>query len=570
MSGWTLVWRWMNLTHSQNVFQNVMHELHMLSDDRKRIIHRVLSHAIESWGRTQAEAELQQVAYTVRLAFLVHLFQFNTGVYTRLDAIAICAAGHPLSVFEAVPQLQAPQPQVDPEQPQVEQDDDPQQHRVEVYTRDTQTQVTFGAVPMPSVNQDHAEEQEVHTRLQEYCIHPDMAASDELDLMTTVLQPFVGLCRFCPTCHWEHQLGVIRTIVKEQGTMAIQPLMKLFMLGHEHWFVVSAELHNHLLWIEVLGFPSHDPEEFTSFIHALSVFLRYPVRLFRATQQSYPCPWRMCGFRMLLDVARHRGVRALPTCQHVFHSLQTCRWHDMIEYVIRHATQAWQTATDDTDLVAFAFVTRVLHIEHLVRQSPIVRHHVGGGFDPPWFSGMSLPSLSEQARSSISDFVKVHVPVEYVCSCKVRGFKQYMQDWYGTALVTCKIDRPARTLASKIGPLSVAWPACAHEQIRFLHIAIPHEIWSLLGPDMQVHVVEAKLLQFDGKFIVDIRAPQSGISPIHTPKTTSETSIHVGEFFAGGFSGWAFALRSLVDAHIPVKSIFAIEHDAIAAKKSCT
>ena len=99
MCGWGLLWRWANLMHAQDAFRDVQHQLHVLADVNRRIIHRALQSSIEAWAVTGASDTLQQVAYTMRLSFLVHLFHFDAGIHSCLDSLAISAAGQPLEVF---------------------------------------------------------------------------------------------------------------------------------------------------------------------------------------------------------------------------------------------------------------------------------------------------------------------------------------------------------------------------------------------------------------------------------------------------------------------------------------
>lgn len=101
MCGWSIMWRWISLSHTQPVFARTLQDFHSLSDDRKRIVLRALSKSAHAWEKTGSDRILQQVAHTVRHSFLMHLFAFNTGVFTRLDANATCAAGQPLAVFES-------------------------------------------------------------------------------------------------------------------------------------------------------------------------------------------------------------------------------------------------------------------------------------------------------------------------------------------------------------------------------------------------------------------------------------------------------------------------------------
>ena len=98
----------------------------------------------------------------------------------------------------------------------------------------------------------------------------------------------------------------------------------------------------------------------------------------------------------------------------------------MPTWISQRAVQAWQLATEDPELLAFAFVTRSMHLWKLAQGGQVGRHMIGGAFDPPWFPGRPLPSLSKQARLCIIDFLKVHCPVSYICSCKMKGFTAQM------------------------------------------------------------------------------------------------------------------------------------------------
>lgn len=68
----------------------------------------------------------------------------------------------------------------------------------------------------------------------------------------------------------------------------------------------------------------------------------------------------------------------------------------------------------------------------------------------------------------------------------------------------------------------------------------------------------------------DLRAPQPGIPSIRLKKAEGENIILVGDFFAGGFSGWSYAIKTLVESRTPVKHCFSIEQRPLHPKRMHT
>lgn len=144
--------------------------------------------------------------------------------------------------------------------------------------------------------------------------------------------------------------------------------------------------------------------------------------------------------------------------------------------------------------------------------------------------------------------------------------RQYLQEWSGNALVSCQITRPPSDQSHVIGTLECGWPTCRHDPASFVHVLMPPAVWQAIGPDKPVTIVEAKILWNEGIPVVDLRSPQSGIMLQQPANRQPDSLIRVGEFFAGGFSGWSYAVKALEHAHLPIQHVFSVENDAIMAR----
>lgn len=160
------------LTQTHNSFQEYG-QLQALSEVNSDIIRRALQQSADAWAITGAVHDLQQVAHTVRLSFLTNLLHLDAGIHTRLDFLAISAAGQPLNTFHMP------------------------------------TQGATGAVPDP---------------LQAFCLQPGWAGSDELYFIMQIYQPFVQHTMFAPCLQWNHQEGGLHCILAIGSSCHMQVL----------------------------------------------------------------------------------------------------------------------------------------------------------------------------------------------------------------------------------------------------------------------------------------------------------------------------------------------------------
>ena len=578
MCGWSLVWRWMVLSHAQHTFARTLSEFQGLADDRKRIIARVLEKSAQAWAQTQANTELQQVAYTIRQAFLTHLFQFNTSVHTRLDTLAICAAGHPLSVF-GQSTADSPERQISTVATQTTELTAEEQnlaivpvhHNIHVHAG-AQTDFLgeeFGGL---RISQSGPGLQRTRTRVQEFCVYPALAASDELDYTIDICRHFAGHVNFLPCCMWQPGANDIEVISNRRPNTANHLEHRFLVARQHHWFAVHVLFDGGLVWIHVYGFPSQEAQDFPAFLQALARFLQVRTHRIRAHQFPYDCPDGMCGFKMLQGCFDAADVTFMPSCEESVHQLQTHQWAEDFAYIGRYAVRAWRLATQDHFLIQFAFAVRTLFLAHLMQTQWVDRHVRGGGPEITWRPGQPLPPLKHNTRSTMADFVRKHHPVEALCHCHTRGVSaeaivgSFAQTWNEYDLVTCRLCSPHVVRSKCVGDMDFSWPECTHDKSTFAFLSLPSRLRHLIGQDRRIFIIEARLLWVDGKCIIDVRAPQAGIMPMHPDNPDKQKPIRIGEFFAGGFSGWSFAAKTLTDAFLPVKQVFSIENDILAAK----
>lgn len=578
MCGWSLLWRWIGLSHSQQTFSRTLAEFQGLSDDRKRIISRVLDRSVEAWARTQADPDLQQVAYTVRQAFLVHLFQFNTSVHTRLDALSICAAGQPMSVFvpphqqqqELLTQAVATQTHESREDTQVQVQEAEQLHSgVKV---GVQTEFLGEETSNMTFSQSGPGLERTRARVQEFCIYPGLAASDELDHAIDICRHFTGHVNLLPCCIWVPDTEVFEVISNRRPSLFHHLEHRVLAMAHHHWFAVHILYDAGLVWVHIYGFPNSDHDEVPAFLRALANFLHIQSYQIRAHLFPYVCPEAMCGFKMLQGCFDAMDIAFMPACEESVHALQAHAWADDFGYIGHHAVRMWRHATSDNALVSLAFAVRTLFLANLLQTQWVDRHVRGGGPDVSWSPGQSLPPLKPDTRKCLQEHVRTHRPVIDLCACKTKAFSAqaitgpHVQKWNELELVACRIVTPATGLRHDIGDLDCSWPECAHARSTFAHLSLPGHVWHMLGPDKPIYIIEARLLWIDNQCIIDVRAPQAGIFPVHSAAFDGEGQIRVGEFFGGGFSGWSFPAKFLKDALLPIKGVFSIENDIIAAR----
>ena len=580
MCGWSLLWRWIVLSHSQQAFSRTLSEFQGLSDDRKRIISRVLDKSTHAWARTQADPGLQQAAHTIRQAFLVHLFQFNTSVHTRLDALSICAAGQPLWVFE--------HPQQD-ERSTLTVATQTQDAAEETRTNSSSTALANLRVQTGVQTEFFGEEtsnmtisqcgpgwERTRARVQEFCIYPALAGSDELDHAIDICRHFTGPVNLLPCCMWLPDRQIMEVISNRRCILTHHLEHRVLIMAHHHWFAVHILFDAGLVWVHIYGFPNSNHDAVPGFLRALADFLHIQTHQIRAHLFPYECPEAMCGFKMLQGCFDAMDIAFTPSCEGSVHALQAHQWAEDFAYIGNHAVRMWRQASQDHVLVKFAFSVRTLFMAHLLQTQWVERHVRGGGPEASWSPGQSLPTLKPDTRKSLQDHVRAHCPVADLCTCRTKAFSAqaitgtHAQKWNGMELVTCRIVPPATGLSHMIGDMNCSWPECTHPRVTFAHLSMPSHLWKMLGPDRHIFIVEARLLWIDHQCIIDIRAPQAGIVPINREACTEEQQIRVGEFFGGGFSGWSFAAKMLADSLLPAKQVFSIEHDIIAAKVHAT
>ena len=273
MCGWGLLQRWIHILHAQEAFRDVHHHLHALADVNRRIIHRALQSSIEDWALTGASDTLQQVAYTLRLSFLVHLFQFDAGIHSRLDSLAISAAGQPPEVFEAPSNLltdvtaSVPSGSNPPQETQQSTDGAPESH--EVHNRDAECQTEVGLHGIYAQDQMMQSDIPPHIwqRLQSMCLQPSWAGSDELECIARIYQPFLQHVVILPCLSWDAEQQILWSISGAHVRYDLATSIVLLVETRLHWFLIRIDrLHDHFQ-ARFFGCPVMHVHELNAFLH---------------------------------------------------------------------------------------------------------------------------------------------------------------------------------------------------------------------------------------------------------------------------------------------------------------
>ena len=590
MCGWSILWRWISLTHSQPAFARSLQDFHSLSDDRKRIILRALAKSAHAWERSAADPILQQVAHTIRQSFLTNLFAFNAGVHTRMDTLAISAAGQPSAVFPPAPtdQTQIPLFSTATQTSEAGTGHVSDREQPEMQQAHAQTDLSFAGDRQEGPNVHRAERDAIQWRLQEFCLFPAQAASDELDHVLDICRHFAGLVYLLPCCRWHPDADGIEVISDRTITLGhhleFRGLIHCFM----HWFAIHVVMNTGMVWVHVYGFPGNSNEHFPLFLRHFAQLFNIQTHQIRAQSFDYPCPTDMCGF-MMFDVSTQAcGIQFLPWCEDQVRFLQQHEHADQLAYIGRHAVRLWREASQDHQLVRKAFAVRTMFLTHMLQTGQTETHVRGRGVDshtsatrdgrsgvidtsPPSADSV-MPALSSSTRQFLQQHLRTHYPVQGLCSCHTKGFtarirlQHYIRDWHAYAMVSCQIVKPEVIPPNHVGDLDCRFPPCMHEHATTAHMILHPEVWQAFGPGKHAYVVEAKLIWSEGIPVIDLRAPQSGLSHVQSVTLHEDSPIRFGEFFAGGFSGWSFALQFLQRAHLPLQHAYSIEHDSIMAR----
>lgn len=386
-------------------------------------------------------------------------------------------------------------------------------NRVTLHSEAVQTVISVGNARSIEPEVDPITADVIMTRLDAFAIMPDKAASDELDFLLDMFRPLVYPTSLVPCCWWDCDTQMIQVISNRQVSLSQEGAYNVLMLSHDHWFMVQATRSTTLMQVSAIGFPSNDPETFNRFLRAfLRAFARFTdidMQHIRANSIARTCPWRMCGFQVLWDVLQSCGVHNMVQCDEAMRCL--ANFHDIpqIQNIISHAMNAWLLVTQDTLLIQVAFSRRVLFLQHLLMYGQDIPFMSGGGIEELWNPGRPLPKLSQHDMSELATFVRHHQPVEALCACHTRAvavqvvLKQYVQDWHQYALITAKVVKPTVGMTIHRDYLDCAWPSCAHQKVRFVHVALSQQVWRTLGPEAVACLVEARLLWIDDKCIVD-------------------------------------------------------------------
>lgn len=369
MCGWGLLCRWMRLMHAKHSLRDVLQRLQSLADVNRRIIHRAMQESINAWAVTQADSKLQQVAYTLRLSFLVHLFQFDVNIHSRLDSLAICAAGQPSDVYDVSATVvgSALSQGHDPAQGSgafaTDPASAPEVHDVSHRTVETQTEgMTIHPTESHSLVSCRVTDAVWH-RLQVMCRQPDWASSDEIDFAARFYQPFLHNVVILPCLTWDSDKFELQSI---SGTPifygSADSVDMLTSIGS--WLALTSFMTSFVS--AFLGAPL---SMCMSLTHCCIIFRSYSNVFLPQAQVHFfqhESPFFICGYAVLWSFLISENFTWVPFPELAVSALQVCPYHQLMTQIGNDAMTSWQQATQNRPLILFAFAILALYLHDMV------------------------------------------------------------------------------------------------------------------------------------------------------------------------------------------------------------
>lgn len=155
----------------------------------------------------------------------------------------------------------------------------------------------------------------VRQRLQELCLFPAQAASDELDHALDICRHFSGAVNLWPCCQWHPEATAIEVVSQRQFILGHHLEHRALVQSSMHWFAVHVMRESGLVWMHAYGFPPSCAEHFPKFLMHLADLFQAPLHQIRAQSFSYTRPYDMCGFQMLDASLQADALRALDQVQ---------------------------------------------------------------------------------------------------------------------------------------------------------------------------------------------------------------------------------------------------------------
>ena len=323
----------------------------------------------------------------MRLSFLVHLFQFDAGIHSRSDSLAISAAGQPLEVFgdpgiwptDITPSVPSgPNPQHET-QPSTSADAAPESHEVH-NNQDAgcQTEVVLHGIFAQDRIMQSDIPPHIWQRLQSMCLQPSWAGSDELECVARIYQPFLQHVVILPCLSWDAEQQLLWSISGAHVCYDLATSIVLLVETRLHWFLVRIDrLHTHFR-ARFFGCPEMHVRELNALLHQICHMLGLQMHSLQAFFMAHESPEDTCGFAVLWHFLQSEGCTMIPFADSAVSFLQNCACNSVIQYIGENAMQRWQTVTQDHTLILFAFATRAHFLREMLQTFRRDSFRVGG------------------------------------------------------------------------------------------------------------------------------------------------------------------------------------------------
>ena len=180
----------------------------------------------------------------------------------------------------------------------------------------------------------------------------------------------------------------------------------------------------------------------------------------------------------------------------------------------------------------------------------------------------AMPCLSADTKAILASMLSKATPVEHLCPCydevtvaiQPRGIFSRMSDYtildgdivpHGTFLqpsIMSQSDR--KNPCNHSGETTVRILTCKWDEPLVIH-------------SDKILIYNAKVIHNQRPMMIDARYIQTGLLDV-SQNDSPRDYITCGELFAGGFSGWSHAVAAISSEVIPMRHVWAVDHDFVA------
>ena len=246
----------------------------------------------------------------------------------------------------------------------------------------SQTIVTWSAAEVPGFEMTTSHRQSLLVRLTSSAIQPDWAGSDELDLMMSFYRPFMSEAVILPCLSWDPINQVLAYISGVTFDHAFESIIYCIVARELHWFGVKIARHQGVTQCQVHDSVPFDNVEWNGFAQCMERFLQIPLGTLRIQFVPIVAIQGMCGFQALFMILQDVNSPTIPDVTSAILRLQHNHQASTMVHLANHAFDLWNNASTDVGLIRFAFATRVLFLESLVRGNRVETFRLAGGRFP--------------------------------------------------------------------------------------------------------------------------------------------------------------------------------------------